>query len=1073
MTLERYSTWLAHGRAHQAEGRAIDALLCYRLALREAPDGIDARFHLGEIAWHLGNAGDAIAAWEGVAARSTGHLPSLHALAEAYAATGQFDAAAQAASRVLALSPQEARANALAVLLRVARGERVDDEALALAVRSNPHWPLAPLAAAGVGALDRAHDYANALPLLLGAAAAAPITHVTEDALRALALAAYRAGDTARAAAFADRYAQSCRALHRPATPLLWPLRAAGSSLRVGAIVAGDSARDAMARLETIGQRLESRWTCTVFVVAAVDADALSSGALDVRALPSDADAAARGIAALDLDVLLDFAGLQAPLGQLLARHPARAIFLVDDGRAPIASGLADRVVRAATDAADPIAEALVALHADVAVQPAAPMTVGDLAALWDQSVHAHRRGDAQAAATGYAKFLAAQPDSPSALFLRSELARANGDIPRAREDLCAAVRAAPGFVDAVVALANLETAAGHAPEALAVARRGLEHAPSAAALWRALGQAALARADGQTAAEAFAEAAMRDPTHGETHYNHGVALQMAGTPNEAARAYQRALAFKPDLHDADFNLGVIFDQKGNAGAAIAAFSNVLKRVPSHARAYKSLAETLLASGRIDAWFANFERFERHCPNHLALAVHALEVCAYRADFVRLERYIDGLRACRFTDGAPDEMQDALEQLLYLLHFFDVEPALIGRYARTHDALARRMHGEPRPKRAPRRPGKPRIGYLSGDFRNHVMGKMMWHALRHHDRDAFEVFGYTTTNVLDEWTARYEAIFDRLTSIAARSDADAADRIAEDDLDVLVDLSTHTKGSRPGVLARKPARVQITHVASAGTLGLSAIDYKLTDAWADVAFDPDAQIEPLLVMKGCVYPYRHVAPASKHLFSRAQAGIPAGAIAIGAFVTPLKLSQRCLALWRDVLQRLPDAVLVFSPVQFSFRTVYQRICAAVGIESRRIAFVPQGRDDAENQARYRMIDFVLDPLPYGGVNGTLEALDMEVPVVTLAGRRHAERTSYSILANLGITDTVATTGGEYVNVAVRLATDRAFASDLRARIRAALAHSVLTDMPRHARNLEDAYLRALDERVPGAVDELS
>jgi len=89
------------------------------------------------------------------------------------------------------------------------------------------------------------------------------------------------------------------------------------------------------------------------------------------------------------------------------------------------------------------------------------------------------------------------------------------------------------------------------------------------------------------------------------------------------------------------------------------------------------------------------------------------------------------------------------------------------------------MHGEPRPPRAPRRPGKPRIGYLSGDFRNHVMGKMMWHALRHHDRDAFEVFGYTTTNVLDEWTARYEAIFDRLTSIAARSDADAADRIAE------------------------------------------------------------------------------------------------------------------------------------------------------------------------------------------------------------------------------------------------------------------------------------------------------
>jgi len=1072
MTLERYSTWLAHGRAHQAEGRPIDALLCYRRALREAPDGIDARFHLGEIAWHLGNAGDAIAAWEGVVARSTGHRPSLHALTDAYAATGQFDASAQAASRVLALSPQEPRANTLAVLLRVARGEHVDDEALALAVRSNRTWPLALLAAAGVRALDRVHDYASALPLLLDAAEAAPITHVTEDAVRALALAAHRAGNTTRAAAFADRYAQSCRALHRPPMPLLWPLRAAGSSIRVGALVAGDSARNAIARLEAIGGLLAARWACTVFVVAAAGAGILDSVALDVRALPVDPDAAARGIAALDLDVLLDFAGLQAPLGPLLARHPARAVFFVEDDRGPVASGLADRVVRAATGTVDPVAEALAALHADVERQPAASMTVADLAALWDQSVHAHRRGDAEAAAAGYAKFLAVQPDSASALFLRSELARAGGDISQARKDLRTAVRAAPGFVDAVVALANLETATGNASEALSVARRGLEHAPAAVALWRALGQAALARADGETAAEAFAGAALRDPTHGETHYNHGVALQMAGRTNEAARAYQRALAFKPDLHDADFNLGVIFDQQGNAGAAIAAFSNVLKQVPTHARAYKALAETLLASGRIDAWFANFERFERNCPNHLALAAQALEVCAYRADFARLERYLDGLRADRFTDGAPDEMQDALEQLLYLLHFFDVEPPLIGRYARTHDALARRIHGEPRPPRAERRPGKLRIGYLSGDFRNHVMGKMMWHALRHHDREAFEVFGYTTTDVRDEWTERYETIFDRLASIAAHTDAGAADRIAEDDLDVLIDLSTHTKGARPGVLARKPARAQITHVASAGTLGLSAIDYKLTDAYADVAFDPDAQIEPPLVMEGCVYPYRHTTP-SESLLTRAQAGIPARAVAIGAFVTPLKLSQRCLALWRDVLQRVPDAVLVFSPLQPSLRTVYQRICATAGIEAQRVAFLPQGRDDAENQARYRLIDFVLDPLPYGGVNGTLEALDMEVPVVTLVGRRHAERSSYSILANLGITDTVATTGGEYVDIAVRLATDRAFATDLRARIRGALAHSALTDMPRHARNLEQAYVRALRERAPSVVDELS
>jgi len=100
-------------------------------------------------------------------------------------------------------------------------------------------------------------------------------------------------------------------------------------------------------------------------------------------------------------------------------------------------------------------------------------------------------------------------------------------------------------------------------------------------------------------------------------------------------------------------------------------------------------------------------------------------------------------------------------------------------------------------------------------------------------------------------------------------------------------------------------------------------------------------------------------------------------------------------------------------------------------------------------------------MPYGGVNGTLEALDMGVPVVTLQGRRHGERTSMSILANLGVTQTVAQTGKEYVELAVRLATDAAFMGETRAAIRRGLAASPLVDMRAHARHLEAAYLDAL------------
>lgn len=1068
MTLERYADWLGRGRVHQKEGRVFDALLCYRRALRESPRAVDAQFHLGEIAWQLGQHADALVAWRAVTAVASRHLASWHALADGYAATGQLDAAREALQHVLHRRPDAPRANALSVMLAAAAGE-VSNAPLAAAVRSSVVWPLPLLTAIIVRVLSgNAHrDLPDATDALFDAAAAAPVSAASADAPRLIAVAAADAGMDKRAAAFADRYAQSCRTLHRPSMPLLWPLRTAGNAVRAGWLVAEGGAAEARVLIAALKRSDVDRCECTILIQAQSEA---AADAEDVRALPVDADAAARAIASLDLDVLVDLAGLRIASGPLLARHPARAVWVVARDRLPAAGALAERTFTGdAGESMPALIAAFEGVQRDVTMAPTSVSTAAALSATWEDAVRAHQRNDTALARAGYAAVLDSQPHHAPALYLSGVLARAEREVGEARTYFRAAIDAAPGFTDALVALAALQLDAGDPVASAATARDGLAAQPSSPAPWRALGQAELKRGDPHAALAAFGEALSRDPTDGETHYNQGVAWQTAHNITEAARAYQRALAFRPDLHAANFNLGVIFDQQGNAAAAAAAFSQVLAHVPQHAKAYKALAETLLASGRVDAWLANFDRFERSCPDHLALAALALEVCAYRADHARLAHYLDGLREGRFTVGEPDEILDALQQLLYLLLFFDVEPELVGRHARTHDALARTLYGEPRPRRAARRPGRLRIGYLSGDFRNHVMGKMMWEALRHHDRQRFEVFGYATSDARDAWTERYAGIFEYLETVDAMSDDVAAQRIADDDLDVLIDLSTHTKGSRPGVLARKPARVQITHVASAGTLAMSAIDFKLTDRYADLDVAQEARIEAPLVMAGCVYPYRHIPPSPIDVFKRETLSIARGAVVIGAFCTPLKLSQRCVGLWRDVMVRVPNALLAFSPVHPSLRPVFLRIVAAAGIDASRVRFLPQGRDDAENQARYRVIDFVLDPMPYGGVNGTLEALDMGVPVVALVGARHAERTSYSILANLGVTDTVAQTGVDYVDVAVRLATDVAFAARVRERIREALRQSTLTDMRAHARNLEQAYIDALEQRVPDAL----
>jgi predicted O-linked N-acetylglucosamine transferase (SPINDLY family) len=349
------------------------------------------------------------------------------------------------------------------------------------------------------------------------------------------------------------------------------------------------------------------------------------------------------------------------------------------------------------------------------------------------------------------------------------------------------------------------------------------------------------------------------------------------------------------------------------------------------------------------------------------------------------------------------------------------------------------------------------------------MGKQVWQAIQHHDRGRFELFFYSTTAARDAWTEKFSAFADRFEVVARLDDAEAAALIARDDLDLLVDLSTHTKGARPGILAHKPARVQITHVASCGAVGLSAIDYKLTDSFADLPENQAFMLETLLPMEGCVYPWRSIAPAAAHPFERNSLRIASDTIVIGAFVGPLKLSRRCLALWRDVLECLPGAKLAFSPNNAAQRPLYLQMAAAANIAADRLLFLPQGRDENENQSRYALVDFVLDTLPYGGVNGTMEALAMGVPIVTLVGKRHGERSTYSILANLGVLDTVAQGGREYVDIAVRLATDDAFMGQVRNAIRANIGHSPLTDMASHTRHLEAAYLHALAERAPDAL----
>jgi len=1090
--------WLERGRQHQWGGRPVDAMLCFRRAAREAPQTMEPRFHLGEVLWQLGRLPDAIACWREATEIAPDHPAAQMALAEALLGTGDPDSARAVAARWLERHPRDARAGAIVAIAELDRDASASIEALVHALRKMPELlgvtsiagtlaqgldrldaamaapvldaivalePSAPRVAAMPAtlvaqALERAAAAGEAPRLApwLAAAQARPWAAADHDAVRRIAVVATGAGNGADLAA---HYALLCERAERAVPPLAWPRRAAGAALRVAVMVAGSRQIDGtLARLRA----LPAARFAIVMATLGGEPPAGAGPSIAMPAVPTAQDA--KRIAALDPDVLVDLSGLAARAGGLLAQRPARVRMTLADVPLPHAPPLVDRVV----PDADALIDALQALHAALPLpEPNAPAAAA-LAAAWSDAVAAHQRGDHAGAHASYAAVLAAEPDYAPAHFLRGRLLADEGTAAEARAAYAAALACIPDYVEARVAAIRAAIDAGDAPAAEALAAEGAARTDDPpATLLRAWGAARLAARDGDGAATLFEAALSREPIDGETHYNHGVALQMQRRHTDAARAYQRALTFRPDLIAADFNLGVIFGEEGNRDAAIRAFAHVLERDPAHVMAYRNLGEALFAAGRIDEWRANFTRFEARCPDALPLAVHALEVSQWTGDFARVEQYLDGLRKERFRASDPRQLADALEELLYLLLFFDVEPELYDRVAQTYGQTAQRVYGPAREPVVPRRAGRVRVGYLSADLRNHVMGKMVWPAISRHDRARFDVRFYSLSRERDAWTERFETVGDAFTVVAGMTERAAAAAIAADDLDILVDLSTHTRGARPGIVAAKPARVAITHVASAGIAGLSSVDFRLTDAYCDVPEDPQPKSEILLPMAGCVYPYRHIDATGATAPTREALGIARDAVVIGAFVTGMKLSRRCLALWRDVLARIPQARLAFSALNAAQRPLYVRLAEAGGIAAERLVFVPQGADDGANQARYGLVDFVLDPMPYGGVNGTMEALGMGVPVVTLVGRRHAERTTYSILANLGVTQTVADSGKHYVDLAVRLASDAAFMREVRAAIQAGLVDSPLTDMAAHARHLEEAYRAALRARAPAAL----
>jgi predicted O-linked N-acetylglucosamine transferase (SPINDLY family) len=365
----------------------------------------------------------------------------------------------------------------------------------------------------------------------------------------------------------------------------------------------------------------------------------------------------------------------------------------------------------------------------------------------------------------------------------------------------------------------------------------------------------------------------------------------------------------------------------------------------------------------------------------------------------------------------------------------------------------------------PATPRRVRIGYFSADFRDHPVARLMVDVLEQHDRQRFEVLCFSLGSQADAITERVRRSCDRFIDMSAQADPLVVDAVRQEALDIAIDLSGHTLGSRTGLFARRMAPVQASYIGYLGSMGSPAYDYLLADA----ELIPPGQ-EGCATEKIARLPIYQANPARREMAdtapTRAELKLPEQGVVFCAANNTYKILPETFARWGRILRQVPGSVLYLVAETVDAGEQLRDNAGAMGVEASRIIIGRRLRY-AEYMARLQVPDLLLDTSPYTAGTTASDALWAGLPVLTLRGRSFASRMAASVLSAAGLEELITDTPEAFEATAVALGQDPQRLQALKERLRRDMPHSPLYDPARFTRSLETALQRMFDRALQG------
>jgi predicted O-linked N-acetylglucosamine transferase (SPINDLY family) len=547
-------------------------------------------------------------------------------------------------------------------------------------------------------------------------------------------------------------------------------------------------------------------------------------------------------------------------------------------------------------------------------------------------------------------------------------------------------------------------------------------------------------------------------PDYADAHYNMANASKALGMYDQALQHYQATLAAQPRFAEAHNNMGTVLLKQGITDKAFKSFQTALDLNPHYHQAAYNYAIALQQSGHLDNAIHYATQALQILPEYgdaLALMVSLLQqACDWKGLHV-VERQLDQLTREQLETGErPSEPPFlSFSRIADPGHGFNVARAwsnwLANNLYNSRPAAFTFNH---------RKDDRPIIiGYLSEQFRNAATAHLTAAMFRRHDRRRFRIIAYSWGE--DDGSAYRRRIIDGVdlfVDIRSLSDGEAAERIHADNVDILVDLMGWMHGHRMGILARRPAPIQVNYLGYPGTTGAAFMDYILADQVVIPQEHHRFYSERVVTLPNSYQVTDPYPDCQDGVIQREDYGLPRDAVVFCSFNTDYKIEEKTFFCWMDILRAVPNSVLWLITRSITTQDNLKHAAGLQNVDPRRLAFAPPLPKD-RHLARLKLADLALDTLTVNGHTTTSDMLWAGIPVVTVMGTHFASRVAASLLTAMGLNELIAPDLDGYKDMIIDLAMNTERLERLKEKVAEARDIHPLFDIDGYVRHMEKAY----------------